>query len=91
MSKFAVGSTGRLSRLPESVEVDYEDEYVYDYEYDYSEEEDEESHHNKPVPIWLSILLVVGYIFGGAFLFSGIFSYWPTTYASLCCGCILHL
>lgn len=60
-----------MSRLPERDEVDYEDDYGYDYDYDYSEDEDEESHHNKPVPIWLSILLVVGYIFGGAFMFQG--------------------
>lgn len=62
--------SSRLSRLPESEEVDYDD-YVYDDDYNDSEEEDADSHHNKPVPIWLSILLVVGYIFGGAFMFSG--------------------
>lgn len=64
------GGSNRLSRLTEQEEVDYEDDYVYDDEYIDSDDE-EETHHNKPVPIWLSILLVVGYIFGGAFLFSG--------------------
>ena len=59
----------RLSRLAEQDEIDFDDEYAYDEEYAYSDEE-EDNHHNKPVPIWLSILLVVGYIFGGAFMFS---------------------
>ena len=66
--------SSRLGRLPEQDEVDYEDDdnspYIYEDEYMDSEEELED-HHVKPVPIWLSILLVVGYIFGGAFLFSG--------------------
>jgi len=65
---------GRLSRLAEQDEMDYVDDedYGYEYEYtDYSEDEEEETHHNKPVPIWLSIFLVVGYIFGGAWMFSG--------------------
>ena len=66
-----VGLVGsRLSRLAEQDEIDYEDDYVYDEDYTYSDDEDVDSHHNKPVPIWLSILLVVGYIFGGAFMFS---------------------
>lgn len=66
------GSGGRLGRLPEQDEpVDYDEDYMYDEDYVDSDAEEEESHHNKPVPIWLSILLVVGYIFGGAFLFSG--------------------
>jgi len=56
--------------LAEQDEIDYEDDYVYDEEYTYSDEDEAENHHNKPVPIWLSILLVVGYIFGGAFMFS---------------------
>ncbi|XP_032777866.2 LOW QUALITY PROTEIN: uncharacterized protein LOC116916676 [Daphnia magna] len=64
------GGSNRLSRLTEQEEVDYEDDYVYEDDY-IDSEEDEDAHHNKPVPIWLSILLVVGYIFGGAFLFSG--------------------
>ncbi|XP_046643077.1 TWiK family of potassium channels protein 9-like [Daphnia pulicaria] len=64
------GGSNRLSRLTEQEEVDYDDDYVYEDDYIDSEEE-EDVHHNKPVPIWLSILLVVGYIFGGAFLFSG--------------------
>ena len=46
----------RLSRLAEQDEIDFDDEYAYDEEYAYSDEE-EDNHHNKPVPIWLSILL----------------------------------
>lgn len=69
--RYSTKSTGsRLSRLAEQDEIDYEDDYVYEEDYGYSDEEDVETHHNKPVPIWLSILLVVGYIFGGAFMFS---------------------
>ena len=69
----ASAGSSRLSRLPEQDEVDYDDDDPYVYEDDYidSEEDEDTTHHNKPVPIWLSILLVVGYIFGGAFLFSG--------------------
>jgi len=68
--RYSTKSTGsRLSRLAEQDEIDFDDEYAYDEEYAYSDEE-EDNHHNKPVPIWLSILLVVGYIFGGAFMFS---------------------
>ncbi|KAK2708910.1 uncharacterized protein LOC136028185 [Artemia franciscana] len=55
----------RLARLPED-DYYFEDDYYDDYSYD-----DSETHVAKPVPIWLSILLVVGYIFGGATLFSG--------------------
>nr|CAG4635909.1 EOG090X0064 [Eubosmina coregoni] len=55
--------SSRLGRLPEQDEVDYEDDdnspYIYEDEYMDSEEELED-HHVKPVPIWLSILLVVG-------------------------------
>jgi len=69
--RYSTKSAGsRLSRLAEQDEIDYEDDYVYDEEYTYSDEDEAENHHNKPVPIWLSILLVVGYIFGGAFMFS---------------------
>lgn len=55
----------RLSRLDE--------EYYYDdyYDEDDEEEDEEEQAEDKPVPIWLGVMLVVGYIFGGAFLFSG--------------------
>lgn len=68
----SVNGSSRLSRLPEQEEgADYEDDYVYDDDYIETDDEDDAPHHNKPVPIWLSILLVVGYIFGGAFLFSG--------------------
>lgn len=63
--------SNRLSRLTEQEEVDYDDDYVYEDDYIDSEEDENEPHHNKPVPIWLSIVLVVSYIFGGAFLFSG--------------------
>ena len=65
------GGSNRLSRLTEQEEVDYDDDYVYEDDYIDSDEDEADQHHNKPVPIWLSILLVVGYIFGGAFLFSG--------------------
>lgn len=56
-------------------DVEDVDGYYGDYP-DYTDcsdvdEDEAASHRNKPVPIWLSILLVVGYIFGGAFMFSG--------------------
>ncbi|XP_068250022.1 potassium channel subfamily K member 18 isoform X3 [Palaemon carinicauda] len=53
----------RLSRLDE--------EYYDDYEDEYDEEEDEDFVGDKPVPIWLGVMLVVAYILGGAALFSG--------------------
>ncbi|KAK7085236.1 hypothetical protein SK128_020629 [Halocaridina rubra] len=54
----------RLSRL--------EEEYYYDdYEDEYEDEEEDELGSDKPVPIWLGVMLVVAYIFGGAFLFAG--------------------
>ena len=54
---------GRLSRL--------EEEYYYDDYYDDYEDDDEpEEEVDKPVPIWLGVMLVVAYIFGGAFLFA---------------------
>jgi hypothetical protein len=43
-----------------------EDSYYYD---DYVSEDEIEDYSTKPVPIWLSICLVIGYIVGGAFLF----------------------
>lgn len=45
----------------------------YDYDYDYYHDYAEESASNviKPVPIWLCVFLVISYIIGGAFLFSG--------------------
>ncbi|XP_076060899.1 potassium two pore domain channel subfamily K member galene isoform X2 [Oratosquilla oratoria] len=54
---------GRLSRLDE--------EYYYDDYDDYDDEIDDVPADDRPVPIWLGIMLVVAYIFGGAFLFSG--------------------
>ena len=57
-------SRTRLSRLDE--------EYYYDdYEDEYDEEGEDDFTGDKPVPIWLGVMLVVVYIFGGAFLFSG--------------------
>lgn len=47
-----------------------EEEYYYD-DYDDEYEEDEEIIEDRPVPIWLGVILVVAYIFGGAFLFAG--------------------
>ena len=48
-----------------------EDEWtiIDDYYDDYVSEEEMEDFSTKPVPIWLSIFLVIGYIVGGAFLF----------------------
>ena len=40
-----------------------------DYYDDYASEDEPEDFSTKPVPIWLSICLVIGYIVGGAFLF----------------------
>lgn len=42
-------------------------DYLDDY-YDYTEDT---SNQIKPVPIWLCVFLVISYIIGGAFLFSG--------------------
>ena len=42
---------------------------VDDYYDDYVSEDEVEDFSTKPVPIWLSIFLVIGYIVGGAFLF----------------------
>ena len=39
-----------------------------DYD-DYTSEDEVEDYSTKPVPIWLSICLVIGYIIGGAKLF----------------------
>lgn len=48
-----------------------EDEWtiIDDYYDDYVSEDEMEDYSTKPVPIWLSICLVIGYIVGGAFLF----------------------
>ena len=48
-----------------------EDEWtiIEDYYDDYVSEDEVEDYSTKPVPIWLSICLVIGYIVGGAFLF----------------------
>jgi len=53
----------RLDRVPE-------DEWmsIMDYD-DYTSEDEVEDYSTKPVPIWLSICLVIGYIIGGAKLF----------------------
>ncbi|ROT79747.1 hypothetical protein C7M84_001523 [Penaeus vannamei] len=55
----------RLSRLDE--------EYYYDDDYDddYDDEEEDEMGGDKPVPIWLGVMLVFAYILAGAFLFAG--------------------
>ena len=52
----------RLDRVPE-------DEWIEDYYEDYVSEDDVEDYSTKPVPIWLSVCLVVAYIIGGAFIF----------------------
>lgn len=45
--------------------------YVDDFDIDYDYHTDDTAMQVlKPVPIWLCVFLVVGYIFGGAFLFS---------------------
>lgn len=49
---------------PRFREMDYYDDYEY---YDYTDD----TSQIKPVPIWLCVFLVVSYIIGGAFLFSG--------------------
>lgn len=45
----------------------------YDFDYDYYHDNyvEESSNVIKPVPIWLCVFLVISYIIGGAFLFSG--------------------
>ncbi|XP_063614397.1 uncharacterized protein LOC134787546 [Penaeus indicus] len=55
----------RLSRLDE--------EYYYDDDYDddYDDEEEDDMGGDKPVPIWLGVMLVFAYILAGAFLFAG--------------------
>ena len=40
-----------------------------DYYEDYVSEEENEDYSTKPVPIWLSVCLVIAYIVGGAFIF----------------------
>ena len=54
----------RLDRVPE-------DEWIVpeDYYEDYVSEEENEDYSTKPVPIWLSVCLVIAYIVGGAFIF----------------------
>ncbi|XP_063845847.1 uncharacterized protein LOC135091804 isoform X1 [Scylla paramamosain] len=54
---------GRMSRMDE--------DYYYDDYDDYDDEEEEDDMGDKPVPIWLGVMLVVAYIFGGATLFAG--------------------
>nr|XP_045592884.1 potassium channel subfamily K member 18-like isoform X2 [Procambarus clarkii] len=55
---------GRLSRLDE--------EYYYDDYGDRYDDDDEEDDiiGDRPVPIWLGLMLVLAYILGGAFLFA---------------------
>jgi hypothetical protein len=52
----------RLDRVPE-------DEWIEDYYEDYVSEDEAEDYSTKPVPIWLSVCLVIAYIIGGAFIF----------------------
>ena len=52
----------RLDRVPE-------DEWIEDYYEDYVSEDEMEDYSTKPVPIWLSVCLVIAYIIGGAFIF----------------------
>ncbi|XP_042207967.1 uncharacterized protein LOC121856425 isoform X2 [Homarus americanus] len=49
-----------------------DEEYYYDdYDDRYDDDDDDEDLiGDKPVPIWLGVMLVVAYIFGGAFLFA---------------------
>ena len=49
----------------------YDDQSYYEVEYYYDESDDDADidYSRKPVPILLSIVLVVAYIIGGAFLF----------------------
>ena len=54
-----------------------------DYYEDYVSEEENEDYSTKPVPIWLSVCLVIAYIVGGAFIFQ-------VSFAGLACrsgGC----
>lgn len=53
----------RMSRMDEDYYYDYDDGYDDD-------EDDDEMLGDKPVPIWLGVMLVVAYIFGGAMLFN---------------------
>ena len=51
-------------------EDNWQDDQSYYEEYYYDESEDEgDDYSRKPVPILLSIILVIAYIIGGAFLF----------------------
>lgn len=50
-------------------EIEYWDEEREEEEYDYDDYEDV-PHERRQVPIWLCSFLVLGYIIGGAFLFS---------------------
>jgi len=61
------GHQQRVARLPEDNWMD-DQSYYEEYYYDESED-DGDDYSRKPVPILLSIILVVAYIIGGAFLF----------------------
>jgi len=61
------GHQQRVARLPDE---NWMDDQSYYEEYYYDESEDEaDDYSRKPVPILLSIILVIAYIIGGAFLF----------------------
>ena len=65
--KFYRGHQQRVARLPDDGWMD-DQSYYEDFYYEESEDEGDD-YSKKPVPILLSIILVIAYIIGGAFLF----------------------
>lgn len=58
------------NRMSKHSEEFYFDDYYDEEEYDEDYDDETDDSVDRPVPIWLGIMLVVVYIFGGAFLFS---------------------
>lgn len=63
------GHQQRVARLPEDNWTDDQQSYYEEFYYEESEDDGGDDYSRKPVPILLSILLVIVYIVGGAFLF----------------------
>ena len=66
-----LASRGHQQREDGWVDSEHSGYYNYDSDFYYEESEDDAGadYSRKPVPILLSILLVIAYIVGGAFLF----------------------
>ncbi|XP_069956089.1 potassium channel subfamily K member 18 isoform X2 [Cherax quadricarinatus] len=58
---------GHHERVVPNPDEDYYDDYDDRFEED---DDDDDIIGDRPVPIWLGVMLVVAYIFGGAFLFA---------------------